>query len=105
MVRQQVFTSLTQAYEEVRIREVRDTPVISVVEQPHFPTRPEPRGRVKSVVIGLLTGGFAGVFMALVSGIVGRRRERGDPEVDEFFEALGEIGIGIRSRFGRSRPS
>ena len=105
MVRQQVFTSLTQAYEEVRIREVRDTPVISVVEQPHFPTRPEPRGRIKSVVIGLLTGGFAGVFMALVSGIVGRRRERGDPEVDEFFEALGEIGVGIRSRFGRSRPS
>ena len=56
--RRQVFTTLTQSYEEVRIREVRDTPVVTVIESPSAPATPEPRGRTKVLLLGIMVGGF-----------------------------------------------
>lgn len=41
--RQQVVTALAQAYEEARISEVRDTPLITVVQSPTIPAIPDPR--------------------------------------------------------------
>ncbi len=96
---QQLFTSLTQAYEEVRIREVRDTPVITMIEPPSVPTLPDPRGRVKSVVVGFLVGGVVGVLMAFASGIIAGRREQGDAEVEEFSDALRELRSELRTWF------
>jgi uncharacterized protein involved in exopolysaccharide biosynthesis len=90
-LKQQVYTSLTQAYEEVRIREVRDTPVITLVEEPSMPTLPEPGGRLLSVLLGLLFGGFLGVVSAAFSESVIRGRRAGDPYAYEFSGTLGEI--------------
>ncbi len=75
-LKQQVFNSLTQSYEEVRIREVRDTPVITVIEPPAVPTLPQPRGRLLTVLIGLILGGFVGWIIALVSETIRLRRVR-----------------------------
>ena len=97
-LQQQVFTSLTQSYEDVRIREVRDTPVITLIEPPSVPTSPEPRGRVRRVQLGLLLGGFVGVVVALASGMMDRRRKEGDTEVEEFMSALGEVKAEILGR-------
>jgi uncharacterized protein involved in exopolysaccharide biosynthesis len=46
-LRQQLYTSIAQAFEQARIEEVRDTPVITVVEAPMLPARPDqsPYGR------------------------------------------------------------
>lgn len=88
---QQVFTSLTQSYEEVRIREVRDTPAITMFEPPSVPTLPEPRGRLRRVLLGLLLGGFFGVLTAFTSEMMNRRRSEGVREVEEFVGALGEV--------------
>jgi len=38
---QQLYTSLSQAYEQAKIEEVRDTPVFTVVERPDLPIRPD----------------------------------------------------------------
>ena len=43
-LQQQLYTTLSQSFEQAKIEEVRDTPVITVVEPPEAPVRPDPRG-------------------------------------------------------------
>jgi capsule polysaccharide export protein KpsE/RkpR len=102
-LKQQVFTSLTQSYEEVRIREVRDTPVITVIETPSVPTLPEPRRRLARVLLGLIVGALFGAFLAFVSGAIARRRQEGDSEANEFVNTLGEVKGKMLGRFRRMR--
>ncbi len=64
--RQQVYTSLAQAHERARIEEVQDTPVITVVESPVEPARPDPRGVLRLTSVGLLFGILLGLCAALV---------------------------------------
>jgi tyrosine-protein kinase Etk/Wzc len=90
-LQQQVFTSLTQSYEDVRIREVRDTPVITVMEPPMVPTLPESRGRLKGLLLGLLIGGLIGTLASLTSETITRRREEGDAKANEFVGTVGEV--------------
>ena len=56
MLQQQVFTSLVQSLEDVRIREVRDTPVITIIEPPSVATVPASRRRAALVLFGLVLG-------------------------------------------------
>lgn len=106
-LRQQIFTSLTQSYEDVRIREVRDIPVIAVVDSASVPSAPEPRGRLKIVVMGLFLGGLFGATLTLISGMMARRRNE-DPEADQFVRALKDsmqpilsVRQKLRARIGR----
>lgn len=73
-LRQQVFTSLTQAYEDARVREVRDTPVITIFEPPSVPALPQPRHRAQSAILGAILGFIVGSLFAFAS-ILRRRRE------------------------------
>lgn len=106
-LQQQVFTSLTQSYEEVRIREVRDTPVITVIESPAVDALPKPRGRGVGILVGLLLGGFIGLILAVITDTTTRRRAEGDPGAVEFIDTVravrGEM-LGRARRFsGRIR--
>jgi len=65
LLQQQVVTSLAQRYEENRIREVRDTPVITLVDTPSLAARPDPRLRVLIVVLGTVAGFLVGVLIAI----------------------------------------
>lgn len=103
-LQQQVFTSLTQSFEEVRIREVRDTPVITMVDSPSVSVAPEPRGRLSRVLLGLIFGFLIGTGTALVSESIARRRRTGDVELVAFLNALGEIR-GIVYPLGTPRSS
>jgi uncharacterized protein involved in exopolysaccharide biosynthesis len=68
-MRQQVYTSLVQAYEQARIEEVRTTPVITVVESPIVPPIPNRRylllKALLAVVVGFLVGGLVAVMAEL----------------------------------------
>lgn len=97
---QQVVTTLMQSYEEARIREVRDTPTITVVEPPSVRPVPEPRKRIQRGLLGLFIGGIIGVIIALGSEMFYRRRGLGDPEADEFVGVLRET---IRTPLGGAR--
>lgn len=90
-LRQQVFTSLSQLYEEARIREVRDTPVITVLEPPSAPAEPASRGRAVRILVGLLFGAIIGAFIAFVSDMVARQRKNGDEEASAFADTLAEV--------------
>lgn len=64
---QEVHTSLAQSYERSRIEEVRNTPVITIIETPeHFLLR-KPRHTALKAALGLLTAllGTAAVVVAL----------------------------------------
>lgn len=90
-LRQQVFTTLMQSYEEARIREVRDVPVITMFEAPWVPTQPEPRGRLRRVLFGLILGAFIGALLAFASEMMARGRANGSHEAGEFFVLMNQI--------------
>ena len=94
-LRQQVFTSLTQALEDVRIREVRDTPVIVMIDPASVPTLPEPRGRLVFVLLGLTIGGFIGVLTTLLPRTMAQLRKMDESEAREFVGAV----EGVKAEF------
>ena len=84
-LRQQVYTNLVQNEEEARIREVRDTPVITILESPRLPVLPESRQLVRKTLTGALAGIVLGIVIAFFGhGVAGARRTESD-EAREFF--------------------
>lgn len=62
--KQEVVTTLRQAYEQARIDEVRNTPAITVIEAPHVPVEPDARGALKLALAGFVIAGFLCVLAA-----------------------------------------
>jgi uncharacterized protein involved in exopolysaccharide biosynthesis len=87
-VRQQIYTTLLQNREESRIREVRDTPVITVLEDPRLPLSPEPRNSIYKGILGGLLGSMVGVILALTAHLSASVRRKPSPEINEFFRLL-----------------
>lgn len=83
-----VATTLTQQHEETRIREVRDTPTIVVVESPSTSTIPEPRRRVTRVLLGVVIGGVVGIVLVLIGAVSASAWSLRDPHAVEFFAEL-----------------
>ena len=65
-MRQQVYTALAQAFEQAKIEELRDTPVITVLERPRAAVFPNPRGLFKRVVMAILGGAFLVILFAFI---------------------------------------
>lgn len=90
-MRQSVVSTLTQSYEEVRIREVRDTPLITVVEPPAASILPASKNRLLRLLLGGMLGAFAGLVWILFSEMFDRRRRAGDPHLEEFLALLASL--------------
>ena len=101
-MRQEVYTGLVQAFEEAKIREVRDTPVITVLEHPVIPARREARGTVLKGLLGMILGGFLGLGV-----IFAREMLSGEPTSDgaEFRRAWAETKHDLRRLRPGRRPS
>lgn len=89
-LRQQMYTSLLENQEEAKIREVRNTPVITVIEQPKLPVLAEPRHSVTKALLGALAGAVLGVLIAFLSQRVAGARTASSQEATEFFELVDE---------------
>jgi uncharacterized protein involved in exopolysaccharide biosynthesis len=83
-MQQQVFTTLAQAYEQAKIEEVRDTPVITVVERPELPVRPDRRGLIGKGVLGLLLGLVIGTAWAFAKSYAANSDRLSSEEAAEF---------------------
>ena len=80
LLQQQVVSSLAQQYEENRIHEVRDTPVLTVFEHPVLAARPDPGLRAIISVLGTAAGFLCGVLLVLSRDAWARGLTRGqDP--------------------------
>lgn len=64
--RQSLFSALAQAYEQARLDEVRETPAISIVEQPEIPALPKPRRIAVRAPLALILGGIVGLLFAML---------------------------------------
>jgi hypothetical protein len=88
VLRQQVYTSLLQSREEARIREVRDTPVITVFEKPRLPLVGESRKSVNKALLGGIVGGMLGVLIAFLAHGLSGARQIPSEEAREFFRLV-----------------
>lgn len=86
-LRQQVYTTLAQSYEQARISEVRNTPVITVITPPEGSAT-----RVRKPVTMALAGGLVGFLLALaviaLQALVERERQTNAKEYEDFKSAL-----------------
>jgi uncharacterized protein involved in exopolysaccharide biosynthesis len=84
LMRQNVYASLAEAYEQARIDEVRNLAVITVVQQPTLPARPDGRRTVMKALVALILGFIVAWFLALVFELARRRGESEPDELREF---------------------
>jgi uncharacterized protein involved in exopolysaccharide biosynthesis len=98
---QQVYTSLAQAYEQARIDEVRNTPVITVVDGPARSAR-RSGSPVRTAVFGLVLGLLAALAVAFARDQLAREL-RDDPELRG--ELHRQWGAGPGRWFGRGRAT
>ncbi len=91
-MRQQVYTALAQSYEGARIDEVRNTPVITIMEPPDLPAKPDARlALVKGIFAGLVGLALGAFFAALRHAFGGSLRGlRRRPRVEEPGSAGGD---------------
>jgi len=104
-MRQQVYTSLVQSYEQARIDEVRNAPVITVVEEAEEPVRPDSRRLPLKAALGVVLGGMLGAFVAFGREYVRRQREEDAEELREFSVVWEETKDDVRRMVRRIRPS
>jgi uncharacterized protein involved in exopolysaccharide biosynthesis len=87
-MRQEVVTAMAQAYEQARIDEVRNTPLVTVIDEPEVPALPEPRGRLLKLLSGALLGTVMGFGIALVVEYGERARSEKNEEYGELRRLL-----------------
>ena len=95
MMRQELVTSIAQAFENARIEEVRNTPVITTIEFPRVPPIRDPKGRIGILMVGVLMGVMVGIFLAFLRNYSEEHRAHTDPRLSELSslwkEALSEV--------------
>jgi len=75
---QLLLNTLAPSYEQAKIEEVRDTPVLTIVRAPELPLHANPRGRVRLMILGLIGSTALGIAVALLLDIwSGVRRSGG----------------------------
>jgi uncharacterized protein involved in exopolysaccharide biosynthesis len=100
-----VHTTMAQAHEQAKIEEVRDTPVITVIERPELAVRPDPRGLLKKGMLALLLGAALGVVLAFLREAMSRSSRDAAAEVEEFRELRREVLADLRFGRGRRKPA
>ncbi len=86
--RQQVLVALEQSYENARVREVQDTPVITVLQQPEALSVPNPRGRAKWSIVGVILAVLLTSIAVQTRRMVAGARTAPSPEARRFRAAL-----------------
>src|SRR5262249_19274502 len=64
-MRQQVYASLVQSFEQARIDEVRDSPVVTVIDPPSLPIDPDSRRLLQTGSLTLLISLLVAVLLAV----------------------------------------
>jgi uncharacterized protein involved in exopolysaccharide biosynthesis len=102
-LRQEVFQMLTREYEEARIAEVRDTPVLTIIDPAVPPDRRSSPQRGKIVFLVLIASGLTALALAYLAEYQRLARLEDGPEYRQFRQALADAKTGLRTvlRIGR----
>lgn len=93
-IRQELYSGLLRSQEEARINAVRDTPVLTVIDQPV--ARPEERGLVLRVALALFVGLLIAFARALFLGTARTSADADDARYAEFRRLLRESWADLR---------
>jgi uncharacterized protein involved in exopolysaccharide biosynthesis len=104
-MRQEIYTNLAQSYEQSRIDEVRDTPVITIVESAYRPVEPDSRRIIVRAVVALLLGGMLGVLLAFFREFARNRREAGDATFHDLVALRRQAAADLRRPWRLLRPT
>ena len=102
-LRQEVFQTLTREYEEARIAEVRDTPVLTIIDPAVPPDRRSSPQRKMIVFLVLIASGLTAIALAYAAEYQRLARLEDGPEYRHFLQALADAKTGLRTalRIGR----
>lgn len=89
-LRQEVYQTLTKAHEEARIAEVRDTPVLTVIDSAVAPVKPSGPRRILGTLVALIVGSALGVLLAYAAAAWSRNQRAPTPDYLEFRAAVEE---------------
>lgn len=93
-----VVSSLAQNFEQTRIDEVRDTPVISIVQPPQLAARADPRGSTRALALGMAGGVMIAFLLRLFLGSVARLRMERPEEYEGWLATLRDLRSNILRR-------
>jgi uncharacterized protein involved in exopolysaccharide biosynthesis len=102
-LRQEVVISLAQALEQAKIEEVRNTPVITIVEEPYPPARPDRRRLIMKGLVSLALGLFLGIVVAFVVEFMTASRDRDPERYAEFRQLAADSKRDVRGLWGGIR--
>jgi uncharacterized protein involved in exopolysaccharide biosynthesis len=94
-LKQEVLATMSRSYEEARINEVRDTPVLTVIDRAETPAWKSFPRRTLSVLAALVFGVVAGIGLAYLLEARRRVRPEARPDYREFLRAVGEAREGL----------
>lgn len=77
-------TSLAQSFEQARLEEVRDTPVITLITRPDLPLRPVGRGLISRTLLAGLIGVVLAYLVAFAREAMSRARTPVQQDYEEF---------------------
>ena len=102
-IKEEVLTTLRRAYEEARIQEVNDTPVITVIDRA-VPSKNKSSPRRKlNVAVAFFVGGVLGVFAAFGQHFMQRARQRDEAQFQRFSSRWAAMKAELRSALSRPR--
>lgn len=96
-LRQDIYKSLAQGYEQARVDEVRNTPVITVIDHPRGPATQTAPNLVVNAVLGLVLGGLLALAIIIGGELMDSARRR-DPD------AYGRLRQSLRLPGRRGTP-
>ena len=100
-MRQELVTAMAQTYEQARIDEVRNTPLITVIDRPEPAALPDPRWLLE-IVLGLSFGLIVGFGHAFIREFAERAKKRKNAAYGEFQEVMKDAK---RDLLGIRRPA
>ena len=107
-MRQEVFTSVAQSYEQARINEVRQMPAITVIDAPDGSARAAATGAVRKALIGAIFGLLLALVIVLYREFSLRLRQRREPGYEElgrqWRRLTGSFGSRLRNASPRKAP-
>ncbi len=99
-MQQQVYTSLVLAFEQARLDEVRDTPLLTVIEHPSVPVLPKSRRLAVKLVVAAFLAALIVVLMEGLRRYLAGARSAHPQDFAEFDRLRTETRPSLRRIFG-----
>src|SRR5712692_791112 len=103
-LRQEVFQTLTREYEEARIAEVRDTPLLTIIDAAVPPDRRSFPQRKLIVFLAIVAGGLTALALVYFGEYQRAAALAGGTRYRNFVQAWGEATSQFRATFRIGRP-